>query len=182
MHRFIISIGLLLTFSNPALADNLLIGVAVISQEVDQKIASGGSTVNATDDGSGFGIYADYYYQNKYRFNGTISYVDYTSFYITTATVAADYLIPVNANFTLFGGATAGGAGQSYSDASASDMSLALLYGVQVGGIMFVNEHLMLELGYRIRSTDLETEFTTSNTTVTVDEMNETYLSLIITF
>lgn len=182
MRRFSIIIGLLLTFSTPSQADNLLIGIAVISQEVDQKIVTGGSTSNATDDGSGIGIYADYYYRNKYRFNGTVSYVDYTDFYIATATAAADYLIPVNANFTLFAGATAGGASQSYSDASASDMSLALLYGIQAGAIMFVNEHLMLELGYRIRSTDLETEFTAVNTTITIEEMNETYLSLIITF
>ena len=88
----------------------------------------------------------------------------------------------MNDNFTLFAGATAGIASQSYSDASAGDMAVALLYGVQLGGIMFVNNNLMLELGYRLRTTDLETEFTTTGTTATVEEINETYLSLILSF
>ncbi|TNF35991.1 MAG: hypothetical protein EP315_04865 [Gammaproteobacteria bacterium] len=179
MRRVIILFGLLLSVSQTLYADNLMVGVAVINQEVDIKLSTGSTQ---TEDGSGFGIYADYYYQGKYRFNGTFSYVDYTDFYITTATLAADYLIPINPNVTLFAGVAGGGAGQSYSDASATDMAIALLYGVQFGGIMFVNEHLMLELGYRIRSTDLETEFTNTTTTATVEDMNETYLSLIVMF
>ena len=177
MRRLITLTGLLLLFSNPSMADNLLIGIAVINQEVEQQLATGGTV---TDDGSGIGIYADYYYKSQYRFNGTVSYVDYTDFYIATATAAADYLIPVNANFTLFAGATAGVASQSYSDSSASDMAMAPLYGVQVGGIVFVTNNLMMELGYRIRATDLETEFPAQ--TVTIEEMNESYLSLILSF
>ena len=78
--------------------------------------------------------------------------------------------------------ATAGVAGQSYSDSSAGDMAMALLYGVQVGGIALVTNNLILELGYRIRATDLETEYTSTTTTSTIDKMNETYLSLILSF
>ena len=64
MRRLITLTGLLLLFSNPSMADNLLIGIAVINQEVEQKLATGGTV---TDDGSGIGIYADYYYKSQYQ-------------------------------------------------------------------------------------------------------------------
>jgi len=83
----------------------------------------------------------------------------------------------------VFGGVAAGAAGQKYSDSSFSDMSLAPVYGAQLGGIMFVSDSLMLELGYRLRLTNLETEITTIPASIdTVDQLNETYLSLILSF
>ena len=102
---------------------------------------------------------------------------------ITSLTAAADYLMPVSSNLALFGGVAAGVAGQKYSDSSFSDMSMAPVYGAQLGGILFVSDNLMLELGYRLRLTNLETEITTLPASVdTIDQLDEAYLSLILSF
>lgn len=159
---------------------DLSYGIMFISQSVD--VTNSATTTTSSESGSGIGIYADKFYQNQYRFNGTLSYVSYDNFMITSLTAAADYLYPINANVALFAGVAAGGAGQKYSGSSFSDMSMALVYGAQLGGIMFVSDNLMLELGYRLRMTSLETEITTPASTDSIDELNETYLSLIISF
>lgn len=161
---------------------NLSYGIMFISQSVDVTNNTGTTSTTGSETGSGIGIYADKFYQNQYRFNGTLSYVSYDNFIITSLTAAADYLYPINANVALFGGVAAGGAGQKYSSSSFSDMSMALVYGAQLGGIMFVSDNLMLELGYRLRMTSLETEIITPASTENIDQMNETYLSLIISF
>lgn len=158
-------------------------GIMFISQGVDVTNDTGTASTTRSETGTGIGIYADKFYQNTYRFNGTLSYVSYDNFMITSLTAAADYLYPINANVALFAGVAAGGAGQKYSDSSFSDMSMALVYGAQLGGIMFISDNLMLELGYRLRMTSLETEIlTTPASTDSVDQLNETYLSLIISF
>ncbi|MDH5473189.1 MAG: hypothetical protein OEY87_03630 [Gammaproteobacteria bacterium] len=174
------SLFLLFLITGNSHADALFWGISVINQEINLTVNDGTNSTTATDDGSGFGIYADSYYQNKYRLNGTLSYVDYTSFNITSATASADYLIPVNAQATFFMGATAGGAGQVYSGSGVSDSAFAALYGLQTGAIMLLGNSVMLELGYRLRYTNLETEFTGTTITSTIDELNETYLSLTI--
>ena len=164
------------------LFSNLLIGVAVIDQSADVTISNGTTSTTTSEDGSGFGIFADKYYKGKYRFNGTFNYVDYDDFYIASIIAGADYLIPYNANITFFAGGAAGFAMQSYSDASVTDSSMGLVYGVQAGGIGYVNKNLMLELGYRLRPTDLETDFETTGATGTVDELSEMYLSILLMF
>ena len=164
------------------LFSNLLIGVAVIDQSADVSMTSGTTTTTSSEDGSGFGIFADKYYKGKYRLNATWNYVDYDDFYISSLTASADYLFPYNANITFFTGGTIGGAMQSYSDASVTDSAVGLVYGVQVGGIGYVNKHLMLELGYRLRPTDLETDFEATGATGTVDELSEMYLSILLMF
>lgn len=162
---------------------NLSYGIMFISQSVDVTNNNGTTSVTNSESGSGIGIYADKFYKQQYRFNGTLSYISYDNFIITSLTAAADYLVPVSANVALFGGLAAGGAGQKYNSSSFSDMSLALVYGAQLGGIMFVNDNLMLELGYRLRSTSLETNIaTTPASTDSIDQLNETYLSLIVSF
>ena len=161
---------------------DLLYGVAIMNQSADVTVGTGASATTTSEDGSGFSIFADKYYRGKYRFNGSFSYVDYDDFYISTAMAAADYLIPYNANITFFAGASAGGAIQVYSDSSLTDGALGLVYGVQLGGIAYVNKNLMLELGYRFRPTDLETDLETTSTTATVDELSETYLSIMLMF
>jgi hypothetical protein len=175
-------LSLLLAISLPVQAANLLYGIAVINQDVDVSVSSGGTTLTSTEDGSGFGVFADMYYRGTYRFNGTVSYVDYTDFYIISATASADYLIPINDRFTLFAGVTAGGISQKYSDSSVSDMALSYLGGVQLGGIMVAGEHVMVELGFRQRFTDLETDLTSQAAVATVDEITETYISLNLMF
>ena len=178
-HRISYLILLLLVTGNSH-AEKIFWGISAISQQVDLTINNGTSSSTITDDGTGFGIYADMYHQNKYRFNGAVSYIDYTSFSIASVTASVDYLIPVNPQATFLIGATAGGAGQVYSGAGVSDSAFAGLYGIQAGVIMLLGNNITLEAGYRLKFTNLETEVTGTTTTTTVDELNETYLSLTI--
>lgn len=162
---------------------NLSWGLAFIGQSVDVTNKNGATSTTSSESGSGIGIYADKFIDGNYRLNGTLSYVSYDNFIITSLTASADYIVPLNPSFALFGGLGAGGAGQKYSNSSFSDMSLAMVYGAQLGGIVFISDNLMLELGYRLRLTNLETEISTApGTTETIDQLNETYLSLVVSF
>ncbi|MDH5767166.1 MAG: porin family protein [Gammaproteobacteria bacterium] len=161
-------------------ASKLFWGVSAISQEISLETSDGINTTSSTDDGTGFGIYADSYYQNSYRFNGTLSHISYTNFSISSLTASADYLIPINSQATIFIGATAGASTQMYSSSGVGDSAFDALYGIQLGSIMVLTDFIMLEAGYRMRFTSLETKFTGSPVTTTIDEINETYLSLVI--
>ena len=162
---------------------NMSLGLVFIGQSVDVTNKNGATSTTKSESGSGIGIYADKYIDGNYRLNGTLSYVSYDNFIITSLTASADYIVPLNPSFALFGGLAAGGAGQKYSNSSFSDMSLAMVYGAQLGGIVFISDNLMLELGYRLRLTNLETEISTApGTTETIDQLNETYLSLVVSF
>lgn len=162
---------------------NMSLGLVFIGQSVDVTNKNGATSTTSSESGSGIGIYADKFIDGNYRLNGTLSYVSYDNFIITSLTASADYIIPLNPSFALFGGLAAGGAGQKYSNSSFSDMSLAMVYGAQLGGIVFISDNLMLELGYRLRLTNLETEISTApGTTETIDQLNETYLSLMVSF
>ncbi len=183
MYHKVLLFSLLLALSLPTNAGDLMYGIAVINQDVDISIDTGsGTPVTTTEDGSGYGVFADMYYRSTYRFNGAVSYVDYTDFYIISATASADYLIPINDRFTFFAGVTGGAISQKYSDSSISDIALSYLAGAQLGGIMVAGKHLMVELGYRQRATNLETELTNLSATATVEEITETYISLNIIF
>ncbi len=182
MYKKVIFSTLLLLVSFSASSSNLFYGIAAISQEVDVEITSGTGTITSTEDGTGIGIFADYYYRGTYRFNGTFSYVDYSNFYTTSLTASADYLIPIDASFTFYLGVTGGAIGQVYDDASFSDMATSYLVGAQLGTIMFVSDQVMIELGYRVRSTDLETDLTAISAVSTVDELNEIYLGFHLIF
>ncbi|MCW8853749.1 MAG: outer membrane beta-barrel protein [Gammaproteobacteria bacterium] len=179
MYRTIALLLLLLLATN-SYASKLFWGISAISQKIDITLDDGITTTRTTDDATGFGIYADSYYQNKYRLNGTLSYIDYSSFSITSATVSADYLLPVNAQATIFVGATIGGASQTYSNSGIGDSAFDALYGLQTGAIMLISNKVMLEAGYRLKFTGLETEFTGTTIMSTVDELNEAYISLTI--
>lgn len=161
--------------------DNTILGIALINQTVD--IETTGTAITGSDSGTGLGLYLDKYYKKTYRFNGTLSYVTYDNFDISQLMVSADYLIPASSEISFFGGAAIGGALQKYSDASVSDAALGLVYGVQTGGIVFINDNIMLELGYRLRPTSIETEIVTSpGTVVTINDLSETYISLLLMF
>ena len=179
MLRLICLILLFLT-TQTSQASKLFWGISAINQEITLNLNDGINTTSSTDDGTGLGIYADSYYQNSYRFNGTLSHVNYTNFSISSLTASADYLIPINSQATFFIGATAGAATQIYSGSGVTDSAFAALYGIQLGSIMVLTDSIMLEAGYRMRFTRLETEFTGTPVTTTIDEINETYLSLII--
>lgn len=178
---------MLLSTSTPAYAesilDNSILGIAFISQDADIKISGPTTSANVSESGSGFGIYLDKYYKRTYRFNGTFSYITYDDFDVVQAMFSGDYLIPINGTVTMFAGAAAGGAMQQYSDASFSDSSLGFVYGMQAGAIAYINKNLMLELGYRARPTSIETEIESSpGTTTTVEDMSETYFSVLLMF
>ncbi|MCW8934374.1 MAG: porin family protein [Gammaproteobacteria bacterium] len=161
--------------------DNTILGIAFINQTVDMETT--GSALTASDSGSGLGIYLDKYYKKKYRFNGTFSYVTYDDFDISQLMVSADHLFPVSPEISFFGGVAAGGALQKYTDASVSDSALGLVYGVQTGAIAFINDNIMLELGYRLRPTSIETEVIAApGTVVTINDLSETYISILLMF
>ena len=61
-------------------------------------------------------------------------------------------------------------------------MAASYLAGIQLGGIFLASQHLMLELGYRQRATNLETDLTNVAAVATIDKVTETYLSLNIIF
>jgi len=186
--RYLSITGLLL-ISNITYADQVFYGIALINQQITQKIqtVSPASLATAKDTGTGLGLYADYFYNGDYRLNASLTYIGYDTFTFTSLTASADYLFPVNSGFTLFTGITAGGAGVKFSDAGVSEMSLGILYGIQAGAIAFLSNGIMIELGYRIRPADIETEILDPTTKVliatsTIDELSETYLNLVITF
>jgi hypothetical protein len=186
--RYLSILGLLL-LSNTTHADQLYYGLALINQQLTQDIqtVSPASISTVKETGTGLGLYADYFYKGDYRFNGTFSYISYNTFSFISLTASADYLFPIDSNFTLFTGVTAGVAGMKFNDASAGDMSLGTLYGIQAGAIAFLSNGIMIELGYRIRPASVETDILDPATKVliatsTVDELNETYLNLVITF
>ncbi len=165
------------------LFDNSIVGIAFINQDVDIKVSGAGSSVTGSDSGSGLGLYLDKYYKKKYRLNGTLSYISYDDFDIIQFMTSADYLIPFNPQLSFFSGVAIGGALQKYSDASIGDAALGVVYGVQAGGIVFINDSLMLELGYRMRPTNIETDISTlPGTVTTIDDLSETYISLLLMF
>ena len=187
--RRYLSIFSFLLLSSASQADQLFYGIALINQQLTQDVTtiSTASTTTVKDTGSGLGFYADYYYKGSYRFNGTLSYVDYDAFNTISLTASADYLMPVDSSLTFFAGVTAGGASIKFDSASVNDMSVGTLYGIQAGAIVFLPNGIMLELGYRLRSADIETDILNPTTkaleaTSTIDELNETYLNLIISF
>jgi len=161
--------------------DNTILGIAFINQSVD--IEATGTTLSGSDSGTGLGIYLDKYYKKTYRFNGTFSYITYDDFDIAQLMVSADYLFPMSPEISFFGGAAIGGALQKYGEASISDAALGLVYGVQTGAIAFINDNIMLEVGYRLRPTSIETEVTSlPGAVVSINDLSETYISLLLMF
>ena len=192
MFKRLLLTSILIISSSNTLAENTLYGIAFISQDITQEIKpTSGSSSQVETSGSGIGIYADLFYQNKYRFNVTLSYIGHSAintddFNFTSLTASADYLIPIDSSFTFFTGVTAGGASMTFDGSSISDAAFGTLYGAQAGAIILLPANIMLELGYRIRPAQIETDIVDGSGAVTatssVDELSETYLSLIITF
>ena len=185
MLRFILLISLLFLSVQGVQADSgfdrLLTGVALISQQANIEIDDAGTITQLSETGTGFGFFADKYLNGEYRFSGIISFVDYSDFYVMSAAASADYLIPLSAQYAGFVGASLGVSSQNYSNASVSESAMAMAYGVQLGMIAFVSNQLMLEVGYRLRATDLKTDFV-SGRTGTLDEITESYISITFTF
>ena len=179
----------LFIFNTQSQADALFYGIALINQTVTQEIKSvapaAPSSISIDESASGLGLYADYFYKGDYRFNGTISFINYELFKLTSLTASADLLYPLNSAYTLFTGATLGSAAMQFNGGSLSDSSLGTLYGIQAGAIGFFSNGIMIELGYRLRSANIETDIFDAGirvATSSINDLNETYLNLIITF
>lgn len=169
--------------SAEGLLDELSFGVSVLHQESSLNLKTTGNNISYTDDASGIELYAEHYYQGKYRYKGSLAHISYDGFDITELVVAADYLIPLNAQFSLFAGGATGVVLQQFSDTDLSDSSSGLLYGVQMGGIYYLNKHFMTELGYRLRLTQLKTEVSdVNNSRIELDQLDEIYISLLWMF
>lgn len=185
MLRFMLLLSLLAVSIQGVRADSgfdqLLTGVALMSQQANIEIDDAGSISQLSENGTGFGIFADKYLNGEYRLSGIISFVDYTDFYVMSLAGSADYLMPITAQYAGFVGAGLGLSSQNYSNSSVSESALAMSYGAQLGMIAFVSNQLILEVGYRLRATDLKTDFL-SGRTGTLDEITESYISMIFTF
>lgn len=171
------------TVSAEGLLDELSFGVSVVRQESSLSLQTAGNTISYTEDATGIELYADHYHLGKYRYKGSLAHIAYDGFDITELVVAADYLIPMDTQFSLFAGGAAGVAMQQFSDTGLSDSSSGLLYGVQLGGIYYLNKHFMTEFGYRLRQTSLKTEVAdASNSRIELDQLDEIYISLLLMF
>lgn len=163
--------------------DDLNFGVSVLNQESSLTLKTAGNNIRYTNDATGIELYAEHYYRGKYRYKGSLARIAYDDFDITELVVAADYLIPMNPQFSLFAGGAAGVAVQQFADTGLSDSSSGLLYGAQLGGIYYLNKYFMAELGYRLRFTQLETEVNgASNSRIELEQLDEMYISLLLMF
>ena len=162
--------------------DNSIFGIAVINQSVDIEVSGVGQSATTSESGTGLGVYLDKYYKGKYRFNGTLSYIPYDRFDIAQLMVSADYLMPLNEQISFFAGLAGGSALQKYSDASISDSALGLVYGAQLGGIIYINKNIMLESGYRFRPANIETQIEATSQISTINDMSEFYFSILLMF
>lgn len=165
------------------LLDELSFGVSVVRQESSLSLTTAGNNIRYTDDATGIELYAEHYHLGKYRYKGSLAHIGYDGFDITELTVAADYLIPMDQQFSLFAGGAAGVAVQQFSDTGLSDSSSGLVYGVQLGGIYYLNKYFMAELGYRLRQASLKSEVAgASNSRIELDQLDEIYISLLLMF
>jgi len=165
------------------LLDELSFGVSVVRQESSLSLTTAGNNIGYTEDATGVEFYAEQYHLGRYRYKGSLIHMAYDGFDITELVVAADYLIPMDTQFSLFAGGAAGVAMQQFSDTGLSDSSSGLLYGVQLGGIYYLNKHFMTEFGYRLRQTSLKTEVAdASNSRIELDQLDEIYISMLLMF
>lgn len=186
MKKLIFSLLFVLVTNNvqaEGILDDTVFGVSLIHQNVNLSVNDSATTVNTDESGTGFGIYLDKYYKRKYRFNSTFSYVGYDVFDLAELSVSADYLVPYNQQISFFAGLSAGAGMQKYTDSGIADASYGLTYGAQIGGIAYVNSHLMVESGYRHKLSNIKTDvLSASNMDITLDEVDELYLSLLLMF
>lgn len=185
--NFLLLTSLLITpfteSSAEGVLDELSFGVSVVRQESSLSLKTAGNNIRYTEDATGIEFYAEHYHLGKYRYKGSLAHIAYDGFDITELVIAADYLIPMDPQFSLFVGGAAGVGVQQFSDTGLSDSSSGLLYGVQLGGIYYLNKYFMAELGYRLRQASLKTEVAdASNSRIELDQLDEIYISLLLMF
>ena len=183
--RYIITL-ILLVFPILATADYFdqkqLFGISLIHQSAGSNLSNGSS---ASNNGTGIGMYFDRYDQQTYRYNNSFNYIQYSgaeNFNIIELTMGADFLIPVMMDSSLFAGMTVGAVMQKFSNENITNAAIEPLYGVQFGGIKYLNENFLLELGYRIRATNLTTNDDVTNISSNLHELNEFYFNLLFMY
>ncbi len=159
-------------------------GFALIHQQADVEITSAtGDRSVYSETATGLGVFAEKYYQQKYRVNAAWSYLPYEQYAISEVVVSVDYMIPLHYNFSLFGGLAGGIALHKFDNSSWSDAALSPVFGAQGGVMLYVNENVFIEAGYRFRSTSLETNVESPiGTEFTIDDLSESYISLQLSF
>lgn len=186
MRTALISLGLAILptgLSAEGFLDNAVFGVSLVNQTLEIEVGGSEGASSYSQTGTGLGVYMDYYYRPRYRFNATLNYLAYDDFDIAETIVSADYLYPLNDTFSFFAGLAGGVAMQKFNDAGIGDAALGIVYGAQLGGFLYINENLMFEAGYRMRPTDIETEVgIPSGTTTNVTDLSESYLSVMMKF
>src|SRR6056297_3861574 len=87
--------------------DELNFGVSAVRQESSLTLKTAGNNIRYTDDANGIELYAEHYHLGKYRYKGSLAHIAYDGFDITELVAAADYLMPLSPQLSLFaGGAT----------------------------------------------------------------------------
>lgn len=162
--------------------DNLVFGASLIRQEATFTVDISGNKTEFRDKATGVEIYVDKYLKGKYRAKAMLGRIAYDGFDITELMLSGDYLIPVNPQISLFVGGAAGAGIQQFSGGSLGDASTGMIIGGQLGGIYYINKNFMAEMGFRIRSTSIETEINDQQSTSEVTQLDETYLSLLVMF
>jgi hypothetical protein len=163
--------------------DELNFGVSAVRQESSLTLKTAGNNIRYTDDATGIELYAEHYHLGKYRYKGSLAHIAYDGFDITELVAAADYLMPLSPQLSLFAGGATGAALQKFPRAGMSESSSGLVYGAQLGGIYYLNKDFMAELGYRLRLTSLKTEVNdVNNSFIEFDQLDEIYISLLLLF
>jgi len=163
--------------------DDLLYGVSVISQEARTTVTTPATKTFFKDRGVGLEAYADKYFERKYRLKGALGIITYDGFDVAELIVSTDILLPANSEVSMFMGASAGLGMQQLKGDSLSDSALGLIYGIQFGGIVYLNNNYMAEAGVRLRSANIATEATSvADSTVEMNGADELYISLLMMF
>lgn len=163
--------------------DDLSFGVSILRQESSLTLTTADNNIHFTDDATGIEFYAEHYHLGKYRYKGSLVHIAYDGFNISELVIAADKLIPLNPQLSLFVGGAVGTAFQKFTGIDLSRSSSGLVYGAQLGGIYYLNKHFMTELGYRLRMTSLTTRVNDANkSSIEFDQLDELYISLLLMF
>ena len=181
--KTILKLILLTGFSSPLHAgyfqDNYLFGASYIHQYADLKAERG----SAAETGNGFAVYLDTYIKHQYRINSSLGYIHYNAFDITELVFSADYLIPIKTSYSAFAGVALGVASQKYKDTTLSNAASGSIYGTQIGIIKYINNSRLLEVGFRQRNTDIQTDIDSIPVSkITLQSMNEAYISVLFMF
>ncbi len=182
LHIILLFMSLSVSAQAGSLLKNLRYGVGAVNQKLVFDAVSDTSSVNTSESNTGFSIFAEKFFKRKYRVSGSAEFVSHTDSKIISTTLSADYIHPIDGRTALYGGLAIGGVGQQYNGSSLTDMSLGTLTGAQLGAVFFINNHLTIDLAYRLRRTNLEAEVAGTNVLITTTDLDALALGFVINF